>query len=334
MVTTNEAEPINVVYTCFDYTSVISIASLLQVEAKNGRPNISLFILLDPRGTRDFSYIQKLAADYGASLTPLDASEVEATCAGLHVPSWGGHYLTYARLFLTDLLPQTTRVVFIDADTLILRPIDPLWNTDLKGKAIAGVHEISYGSTKNPPLIEEGPRSGTLNGGVLLFDLAKLRSLHFLDTFIHCDVQKLVGKVVDQTFINEFFGDQIVYVDPVFNSYSLLHSYTYARYLKWSQTFRLFLKKQYKEDQKHPVIIHFNAGAYFRPWFQDNRSRYSGKWRRSYKRIYGVRFKPEPLEKGQVFSTWFYRKMTKAIVRFLPLGWSSWMLEHIHGFHE
>ena len=50
------------------------------------------------------------------------------------------------RLRIADLLPDLDRVIYLDADTMVLSSLRPLWEEDLGGKPIAAVRDIGFPS--------------------------------------------------------------------------------------------------------------------------------------------------------------------------------------------
>lgn len=87
--------------------------------------------------------------------------------------------VTYARLLIPLVLPTwVSRVLFLDADLLVLGALTPLWETDLDGSVLGAVadHGVNL-------LIDEGRASGLgvpqvrdyFNAGVLLIDLDRWR---------------------------------------------------------------------------------------------------------------------------------------------------------------
>ncbi len=91
---------------------------------------------------------------------------------GLYTP---GPYTTdnYARLWVADFFgPDVDRVLYLDADMVVVGDIDDLWQFDLQGKLLGAV-DIP-GSTRWQELGMPG-EYGYFNSGLLLFDLEQWR---------------------------------------------------------------------------------------------------------------------------------------------------------------
>ena len=99
--------------------------------------------------------------------------------AGTHFPLPGRLTLeTYMRFWIGDLLADRSRALYLDPDTIVTVPIDPLWNTELGG-CVLGAVPIP-GSTR-PATHGMPPGSPFFNAGVLLFDLDAWRGRNYRD---------------------------------------------------------------------------------------------------------------------------------------------------------
>jgi lipopolysaccharide biosynthesis glycosyltransferase len=89
--------------------------------------------------------------------------------------------ITYARLLMPYVFPEAvSKVLYLDADTLVLDNLQPLWEADLHGLAVGAVLDpIVLGHIKRPePGWENIPRvRDYFNAGVLLIDLKRWREL-------------------------------------------------------------------------------------------------------------------------------------------------------------
>jgi lipopolysaccharide biosynthesis glycosyltransferase len=83
-------------------------------------------------------------------------------------------------LLLDHLLPADIgRVLFLDADTLVLADLRPLWEADLAGQPLAAVQDTMIHFIQSdsfvPDHIDRSQRSPCFNSGVLLIDLERWR---------------------------------------------------------------------------------------------------------------------------------------------------------------
>jgi lipopolysaccharide biosynthesis glycosyltransferase len=97
--------------------------------------------------------------------------------------------MSYARLLVSRVIPkEVRRVLYLDADLLILEDLAPLWQTDLGGAPFAAVPDLflqaTYEAKGLHPATERAnhfryrglpPVEAYLNAGVLLIDLPRWR---------------------------------------------------------------------------------------------------------------------------------------------------------------
>lgn len=127
---------------------------------------------------------------------------------------------TYFRLKLPSVLPNISKVLYLDVDVLVNGDIFDLFDIDLNGKAVAAVadpllnHETQH-------LHDIGLTSrdfGYFNAGVLLFDLTRLREIKFetqVEDFLTTYKDKL--KFQDQDILNGVLGNDVLFIPPKYN---------------------------------------------------------------------------------------------------------------------
>lgn len=94
---------------------------------------------------------------------------------------YGASYLTYARLFLPKLLPETKRILYIDSDLLINESLQSVWDTELGDAPIAAAvcaHVKTIGNEQLPvEALGLDPQAPYLQAGFLLIDLDRWREM-------------------------------------------------------------------------------------------------------------------------------------------------------------
>lgn len=129
-----------------------------------------------PEHKRD---LDGIADEFGATVHYYDLaqnSEFKRICGPL--PSTRQFPpVTYARLVLDRILPSDVeRVIYLDSDTLVLRPIERLYEQDMKGNPIAAVadpfamHHMMGRDMRNGKG-DFDPSDAYFNSGVLLIDM-------------------------------------------------------------------------------------------------------------------------------------------------------------------
>lgn len=92
-------------------------------------------------------------------------------------PATRFHPACWYRVLLPDLLPRAPRVLYLDADLIVLEPLDELWSADLRGRAFAAVVNPLYPFMPDrAATLGLASASEYLNSGVLLMDLERMRA--------------------------------------------------------------------------------------------------------------------------------------------------------------
>lgn len=166
------------------------------------------------------------------------------------------HYTidTYTRLWIKDFFPDDVdRVLYLDADIVVVGSIAPLWSANLDG-ALMGAVDIP-GSDQGVRLLGLTQEDGYFNAGVLLIDLQQWRAIR-AETIVIDYIRKNADRIMyDQDALNACF-----------------HACTKRLDYKWN-----VIRPFYREPSELPLqpaeietvrreaqIIHFNGGS--KPW--------------------------------------------------------------------
>jgi lipopolysaccharide biosynthesis glycosyltransferase len=167
-----------------------------------------------------------------------------------------GHFssATYYRLLLPDILPITlNKVLYLDCDLIIRKPIDTLWNYDLGNSLFGAVedmvpdeHKIQLGMLPDAPYF---------NSGVMLFNLKEWRKRAF-----NKNVIELIFNhpnqfpFVDQDGLNISAGGDWTSLPKTWN---VLHQYFFVP----------GYRARYADVIADPAIVHFTGeGQGLKPW--------------------------------------------------------------------
>jgi lipopolysaccharide biosynthesis glycosyltransferase len=153
-----------------------SAAMLHSALIHGGRP-VVVHYLNGPRFPPDD--ISKLSQMFRTSAGRIEFHEIaDDQLRGLPVEHRFGSAMWY-RLFLPDLLPELTRVLYLDIDTLVMDRLDPLWDVDLDGRYLAAVRNVFMEYHRHRPKELGIEINDYFNSGVLLFNLALMRERNF-----------------------------------------------------------------------------------------------------------------------------------------------------------
>lgn len=165
--------------------------------------------------------------------------------------------MTFARFLLSNLLPDAlTRILYLDADILVLGDLGALWASDLHGCCVGAV--VDHGldpllqrqdaKCRGMPLVHR-----YFNAGVMLIDLTLWRQQHVGERASQYLVDHPCSPFADQDALNHVLNH---------NWHSLADGWNFQghRELKLSSVI----------PECRPPIIHFVTGA--KPWKREYRT--------------------------------------------------------------
>jgi len=233
---------INVCISCDDnyakYAGVVIASILLSADKKD-----DLYFYILDGGISDEAKVKinqlKQIKDCIINFVPIDESQFDLY---KNIPTH--KYISmaaYYRLKLTELLPKTERVIYLDCDTIVRKSLCEFFNTDLgNDNYIAGVMDARV---KYKPAWKG---KTYINSGVLLMDLDKIRRDNIGNVFYNYTKEHYDEiKTGDQDIINFTLKDKIKIVDD-----------------SWNVQVSSFLSRS--SFTKDPYIIHYIARQ--KPW--------------------------------------------------------------------
>lgn len=137
----------------------------------------------------------------------------------------------YYRLLAGQLLPESVkRMLYLDPDVLVINPIRPLWETDLRGKLFAAAaHTGKTELANNVNQLRLGTEHDYYNSGVLLIDLEQARREIKPSALFHYVQQHRMALILpDQDVLNALYGKQILPLEDVLWNYDARN---YSNYL-------------------------------------------------------------------------------------------------------
>lgn len=230
-----------VVVTAADRRAILPALALIQSLALNSQ-GTRLLLLAIGLVRQEESRLLDLATGAGLDLqiVPMDPACLQgATLRSSHLSR-----AAYARLFLPQTLLHLDRVIWLDADTLVLSDLVPLWETNLEGALIAAVPDDFIDAEE---IAATGSRKGAYcNSGVMVVDLARWRrdglQTQALELMTRPD---LICE--DQSVLNRLCVGQIKLLDARWN----FHAGRFAEYMP-------------AQRRVAPAILHY-CGAR-KPW--------------------------------------------------------------------
>ena len=235
-----------------------SAAMLHSVLAERGGDEIEVHYLCgSDLSEADRSKLRELVEGGGCRISFLRVDAVRV--AGLRTRSFlpASHWY---RVFLPELLPDLDRLIYLDADVIVRRPLSELWATDLGDNHVAAVtnvfqrHEIVRAADLGLP----GP-DAYFNSGVMLMNLERLRQDDIATavlTYARANHEKLAWP--EQDALNVVVGSRRLPLHPRWNCMNSILTFP------WSVD--TFGRAAVAEARRDPAIRHFEGPGPNKPW--------------------------------------------------------------------
>jgi lipopolysaccharide biosynthesis glycosyltransferase len=149
----------------------------------------------------------------------------------------------YARLLIPDLLTKTIeRVLYLDADTIVVSDLTALWQTDMGEAAIAAIHDPGAAQIEREIAIDVD-EGRYVNSGVMLMNLLVWRDEELANRAL-AFAKKHSSRTCDQPSINFACAGKITYLPEEWN-------------------FQL-IRPRRPDQRLEPSIIHYSGPK--KPW--------------------------------------------------------------------
>ncbi|MCI8764393.1 MAG: glycosyltransferase [Lachnospiraceae bacterium] len=247
-----------------------SMVSLFEQNQKRRKLTVYVFSIGIRKESR--MLLENMAGGYGRRIRWVELGDIREQF-DFGIDTGGFDVSTMARLFVGRLLPaQVQRVLYLDCDTVVVRPLGRLWNTDLGENIIGAVMEPTiYQAVRQ----EIGLRDSEpyINAGVLLIDLRRWRESgaekKLLDFY-----RKKGGSLFacDQDIINGVLKGQICFLPPCYNFFTNYRYFSYRELVRQSESYRAVGRKRLIQAKRCPAILHFAGDE--RPWVAGNFNHY------------------------------------------------------------
>lgn len=171
-----------------------------------------------------------------------------------------GHSTVWYRIFLPELLPDVSRVLYLDADLLVLDSLAPLFELDLAGRHAAAVTNVfERWHLDHPAKIGLPDGVPYFNAGVLLLNLDEMRGdgcdLRLVE-YARAHSHELPW--LDQDVLNLVLGAGRLSLPPRWNCMNSVVNYPWAA--------EVFGAEAVEEARSDPAIRHFEGGEWNKPW--------------------------------------------------------------------
>lgn len=196
------------------------VGTVMHSILKNTFEAVVFHILVDDTVNEESrNRLRKIAHDGGAYIFfhDLDKTQFQVQQSSINTYSIG----TLFRLCIPKILSDVRKIIYLDADIMFNKDIKDLWNVNIDGYAMAGVHDAGFehGITLAHP-IRNGhvQKENYVNAGVLILNLEYIRaqgdlfemSMEYLNNNPDADL-------LDQDALNYLFRNHVLLLDRTFN---------------------------------------------------------------------------------------------------------------------
>lgn len=221
---------------------------------------INLIYLVSITQEDDLCFWEEYAESHGHKLRKIPVVDEQLAV----YPELRHSKSTYLRLLLPELLPASvSKVVYLDADTIVVGDISELYALDISEFYAAAVKEVSRSYAKSIPffqshleLLKIAPDRFYFGAGVMLMNLNKMRKDQVVEKYFQFAIEYPEAIIwSDQDVLNGVLNSSIKYVHPKFN----MNYYVEPDILRatWGH-------KEVKEAKNNPVVIHYIGTI--KPW--------------------------------------------------------------------
>lgn len=171
---------------------------------------------------------------------------------------------TYYRFFLPQIFPNLDKVLYLDADTLILHDIAPLFSIDIGNNYLGVTHDCEIVRMSNLAGSEYSDYfrktlgvkiENYFQAGVMLVNLAQMRQDNITEKLISALIKTGTPKFVDQDILNMVCQNNVLFI-PQNWDYTWHLPFCDSDYLEHLPD---FFRTSYKEAEDEPYIIHFTG---------------------------------------------------------------------------
>lgn len=244
---------------------------------------IYICILNNGISQQNIEVLSGVCQQYGAHLQLISTADISCSLKEQGY-QFNFNISSFLRIFIADLLKSEDKALFIDSDTFVLHGIKQLYDLDLTSYPC----EMALNQPIYTELLEESKldiSDNYYNAGVILFNLKWWRDNQVKDAILEFFC-KGGGhfSLDDQSVINGVLAKSTYRLPMKYNLMITSMYWSHKRLYGQSETVA-YTPQEYREAQKHPVIIHFN-GPGIRPWERYCGHPYTSIFRKSLKRLF------------------------------------------------
>ena len=269
----------NFIYASDDNFSGILAVSLHSLFSSGNGVNSSVYIIDGGISAEHQSALTEIARSFSSEIAFIKAPSIPVANGG--IIDVGRYSMSmFSRIFADNLLPHLDRVIYLDCDTLVLKNLSELWNTDMHGLPVGAVNDLR--SEKYGKALGITVGNTYINSGVLLMDLEAYRQNKCSERLLRAlDVGNGLLEFPDNDIICSVLQDEIYLLPMKFNAISTAFAYSGRELNRYRKPSFPISEQEHDEAVSDPYIVHFTRCFWFRarPWEEGCHHPYAGKFR-------------------------------------------------------
>lgn len=315
---------LDVIYASDESFVEILGVSMLSLLKNNQHINIHLHILDDHISIESRKKLISVAETFGTQLNFIPIPDLDSL-AGQKIDALRWPKTSFARLYISTLVPDLHQILYIDCDTLVLGDLSIFCNMPLPtGCSCAAVVECMGDAHKANVGLQ--PKNPYINSGLMFIDLDQWRDSNMERAF-SLYIKQCNGRIpyVDQGVINAVLKGSIACLKPQYNVMTVCYDFNFEEMQKYRKTQYPYTKDAYIKAKAHPVIVHFTTSFLSRrPWINAEQTHpFAEKWR-DYKALSPWKNEPFWADNRSIISK-VYEKFCHIVPRFWAVELSGFL---------
>lgn len=276
-------EKVNILYQASDfYAPMAGISILSLLENNKHLKEICIYILTDDISEENKEKLNSIIKKFHREVRYINAKQADKLLEKEGVSKHNGSYAPFYKLFINEFVSEGgDKLIYIDADTLVLGSIQGLLEFELGDKPYAIVKVPMYreyyemiGITKQSDCYP--------NTGVMVFSRKNWKKNKCIERLLKYlkESKSNAFRAADQDIISIVFDETIGILPPEYNvgaSWYFLGIEKFKRIHDATEE-NFYTDLELKKAMDSPIICHCLGGMYGRPWEEGNFSPFKELW--------------------------------------------------------
>lgn len=169
--------------------------------------------------------------------------------------------LVWYRLLLPELLPEHDRILALDADTLVLQSLTPLYERQLGDHLVAAVGQPVTGTHERMLSLGLDPADSYFNAGVMLMNLDGMRAEQLGRRAVALGHERYADYIfAEQDALNVLLSRRWDHLHPKWNTLSYI-------WLLPTDADGTYSELDLAAARSSPAVVHFEGFQTVKPWY-------------------------------------------------------------------